>query len=204
MDPRVDAGKRLLGQHTVSAPRLSSRAAARHLMTFIEANRQLSAAQLPWVVAKDHALQDAALAHLKFRFTPLDLTQSDVGPSASKVTGAALAIAPHTDPPHRTEFLDEVVFNVAHPAHHRLLAPAVLGAIPAEQLENALVSNVQSDNELHVHNALHLFAELSQRRSSNVSESTASTQRFCDAAARLRQRPNLNPLIKLALEELDR
>ncbi len=200
MDPRVEAGKKLLGQHTVRPPAMSSPAAAKHLSTFLDVHPHLTPEQLPWVVAKAVELQDATLTYLKYQFTPLDLTQVDRSPSGAQRTAAALAIVPHMGRSQRAEFLEQVVFNVAHPAHHRLLAPPLLSAIPAAEIGTALLQHVDAPNELHINNAIHLFQELAQRRRADLTPDFTLT--FIAAARRVRERPNLNLLVNLALDEL--
>lgn len=202
MDERFDAGQKLLAQHTVHAPQIAFEAALQRLTSFVERNGSLTGKPLRDAVIRDVDAQDAAIAFLKYRFTPVGAARVDLSASAATCTGVALGLVAHLDLSHRTEFLEQVVFNVAHPANQGALAPSVLASMAAEELDAALLERVQSSNELHVHNALHLFREIEEeRRRAGVNSNARHA--FYSAAERLRHRTRLNLLIELALDQLE-
>ncbi|MBK7861814.1 MAG: hypothetical protein IPJ65_24995 [Archangiaceae bacterium] len=146
----------LVAQHTVALPALTFEQAVRLLEAFNTAHLATPPAQLPKLVAQDSRLQDAALAFFIYRFTAASPQLPDPGHSlklAADVAGGALRFG---DDAHKQALLEQVVFNVAHPAGHQALSAVVRSALPAAEVERALLAHAASANELHLHNALEL------------------------------------------------
>lgn len=127
MQPKHQAGKRLHAQHTVRPPRLRFEEAARKLGRFYQEHENLTREELPPLVARDRELQDAALAFLKYRYTPLDLEASDFDEPYTDENRVAIAVCAHVDAARKEELL-QVLLNLALPANHQALWPVALAA----------------------------------------------------------------------------
>lgn len=181
------AGRDLLRQHTVSPPGMSLDAAVGLL-------------EAPGVSSDRTRRRDAALAFMKYQFTPLDPDAVHFDRDYDAAFAAAVVVLQNADPAHKRQFVDEILFNVAHPANHGVLWPLVCDLLRPDELAQELLSRLRSDNELHVHNALRLPYFVYGRRS-DYELSDASRTALQSAAQALGQRPVLNPLVRDAVTE---
>ncbi len=176
------AGRALLAQHTVTPTTLDYRSAVTRLTAFHDKASGWSSAEISRRASADPTLQDAALAYLKLRFTPLDPKQVDDTLDASKAQAVALRLVPEMDPTRRRAF-GELLFNVAHPAGHEVLWPAVVAAIRPAELEKLLLEKLRGRNELHQHNALLIPAAVYGRRTNYAPSEIGEKALSCAAAA---------------------
>ncbi len=189
---RAAASKALLAQHTTPRPRMS----------LVDAMARLEPlASGPLDPAKvDSDLQDAALAMLAYRFTPVDLGALDEV-DESRAMATTIAAMPHFDEPHRGQLLSDVLFNFAHPAAYQAIWNGLVQLVPPDEMEAALVEHAHSDNELHANNALSLPYYI-YGRSPDFTLSDQARADLENAVRSLEQRPGLNSLVRERLAEV--
>ena len=199
MQDSLDASAKLLCQHTVLRPMLSFDEANATLERFHDRFLKVSKSELVQAVADDPTVQEAAITFLKYRYTPLQPALIDVEQAYAKQNSVAVNIVALLDDRHRTEFIDEVVFNVAHPANHEVLWPAIVAVMPAAELEKRLLERARSTNELHVNNALYLPSVV-EGRHPTYKLAPALIQELRRIGQRLLGNPALNPLLRMMIE----
>ncbi|MBK7861817.1 MAG: hypothetical protein IPJ65_25010 [Archangiaceae bacterium] len=198
MNPLARASRKLVSHQTLPLPSLGFVQAVDLLEDFNTANLETPRAELPAKVAADAKLQDAAVAFFAYRFTAVAPQPADVGRDLKLAAEVAQGVLRFADPTHRQAFLEQVVFNVAHPAGHQALAPVVKGALPAAQVERALLTHARSTNPLHLHNALELPRWVF---GSGYPLSEAGRAQLERRVEGLRGNTALNPLIARAVTE---
>jgi len=186
----------LLAQHTVQPPAMSIGDAIGILEPLVDGvGSPLKASGQPDV-------QDAAIAMLKYRYTPVDLDAingvlNDEG--TVRAVQAALGLIPYLDAAHERVLLNEVLFNFAHPNTHLFLGPGIVELVAPGKMEALLLRHARSDNELHVNNALHLPYYL-YGRTPDFRRTDSDRREFLAIVEELRSTGGLNPVVRAALE----
>ena len=189
---RLSAGKLLSSEHTTKKPGLSIESSVSTLDAFFTSHGKSDPTALAATVASNPALQDAAIALLKYRVTPLN-QQLPEGLDTHKAFAVASKIVPMLDSDHRKQFVDEVMFNASHVAFHDELAKTLMGASSSMQLDRALVGGVTGGNSLHANNALGMVYALTR----NGHPFSASTRQVLKTAATtLSAKPDANPVLR--------
>ena len=137
-DEAATARYALFRHHTAGRPALSSKAAASAIAE-----------------AKDPATeQDAAIALLKFYFTPLAANAFGAGSDPEPLVLRVLAAAGRFDHAHQRQLVADVAFNVAKDADLGRMADAILACIDASTLEALILGALSGTNPLHIVAAL--------------------------------------------------
>jgi hypothetical protein len=155
MPARMAAGRALMGQHTVRVPKMSIGRAAARMEELYGRVKDSTPEQAARLVEDDRMLEQAAIALLKWRLTPIGIEQIDLDRSYADATTAAVGITRWMSSEAKKELL-EIAFNVGHPANLTALQNALLAAFPQSELEAAVLDRARSQNELHRMNALSL------------------------------------------------
>lgn len=157
LDPeqRAKASQALLAQSTVKKPSMALSAATAALEQFFKDTQGLAADAVAKKVGADLDLQNAAVAFLKWRLSPLGKDAIEPGKSYATASNVALGVVQWSTPARKAEVLD-TVFNTSHPAMLGQLHPLLLTAYTPEALEKAVLEKAASKNELHQMNALSL------------------------------------------------
>jgi hypothetical protein len=200
LQAKSQASRALFEQHTVGTPAQSYASARAALDAFFLEAKNVSPAELTKLVASKPELLDASIDFLSYRFTPVGFAEVGRDPDAKQATSVALRLVQEMDEPRRARFLETVVFNVAHPANHQALWPAVVNAVPSAQLETALLEKAASTNELHAMNAFALPFHVYGRKPGYELGVGARKQLVLRAEAR-QANPSTNLLVRQSLED---
>ena len=148
-------------------------------------------------VSADRAVPDAALAILAHAFTPRGGDATEPPPAAAHYTALASIVLLHA-PPQRGRFLDEIALSVDDPERYRLLAQRVGVAVPAVELEAALIAALKGDDELRCANALAIQYYLyGHARGPRLSD--AGRAAIAEEVAALAARPDLSQRVRSEL-----
>ncbi len=183
----------LRAQSTAEPPSIAFDTAQARLEAFAEATLRLPPEQAKRRI--DRNVQDAALAYLTYRLTPLAPDHVAPGGSYRASMQAAATVAESFDEAHRQQLIDRVLFNLNDPSALQSLAPMIHRAVPAREMERAILRHLSSDNELHLHNALQIPYFLYGRRADYRLSPTAA-EAFEARVAELLRCASLNPLVR--------
>lgn len=183
----------LYAAHTVRPPKLGLSECARVLEELERKVKGQPAAEQRRMAA-DPTVRGAMLGFLAHRFTPLDLSTARSAGDLSAAMEAAGHVLMLSDAATHRRFLDEVIFNLAHPEDHRFFAPTLEKLIPVTAMESALLEHARGDNPLHQRNTFALLEHL--QRGPRYRLSARGVRELAEVAGRLAKAADTNPELK--------
>jgi hypothetical protein len=195
----IEARAELLKQFSGGGPTFSFGETVDWLERRFDAMRQLSWEDFSRQAAEDRELQDRALDFFLQILTPAGIGMVDPDADYDRPFELAKGTLVVMDEAHKRRFLETVLFDLMSSADYQFLKDAIRRAFPPDEMARAIAENLQSENELHVLNALHLPYFLFGW-DPDYSLGKAQKEEIRRAVADLRGRERLNPLVKMGIE----